>query len=182
MTDSPARGFARIALPEAEPLSLEEAKLFLRVDHEEEDDLIAAMIVAVREIAEEYLSKSLITQSWQLTHENYAPTVTKLPRGPVQEIIHVISADKTGMETTLASTIYHLNAARDALHFDSVVMGHEVQITYVTGYGDADDVPQAIRQGMRIHLAALYDNRLGGAEIPEAARALYQPYRLMRLV
>lgn len=181
MTDSPARGLVRVAQPAAEPLNVEEAKLFLRVDGEAEDGLIGDMIVAVREIAEEYLQKSLMTQSWQMTLEGYAPSVIRLPRGPVQAITSVTAVDRLGSATTISDAIYHLGGARDTLHCESSVLGHEVRIVYVAGYGDAEDVPAAIRQGLRIHLAALYDDRLGGAEIPDAARALYHPYRIVRL-
>ena len=46
------------------------------------------------------------------------------------------------------------------------------EFLYVTGYGDAaSNVPQAIRMGMMIHLAALYEQRgmsADGMDIPPA--------------
>ncbi|MBY0408241.1 MAG: phage gp6-like head-tail connector protein, partial [Rickettsiales bacterium] len=58
-----------------------------------------------------------------------------------------------------------------------------VEITYHTGYGDADDVPMPIKLGMLAHVAQLYDNRgeaVMGA-LPAQAVSLYLPFREMRL-
>jgi len=181
MAEYRARGLTRLVKPAAEPLSLAEAKLFLRVDGADEDSLITDMIAAVREAAEAYLHKSLITQSWGVRFESYAPTCAALSHGPVQSITDVKSIDKSGMETVIDSGIYHISAARRAIHCGSVELGHEVRSHYDTGYGDAVDVPEAIRQGMLMHLASLYENRIEGAELPVTAMALYKPYREMRL-
>lgn len=171
----------RTVTPASEPLTLAEAKLYLKVEHHEEDSLIEGMITAVRQAAEEYLRKSLITQGWTLTYEDYAPSVTPLPRGPVASITHVKIRDRLGNVATVSGNYYHLNAARTALHFNSVVLGNEVEIAYTAGYGGAGDVPQPIRQGMLRHLAALYDNRTGGVSLPSGTTALYAPYCEMRL-
>lgn len=77
--------------------------------------------------------------------------------------------------------LYHLSAMEDAVHFASALLAYEVQITYVCGYGDAEDVPAAVRQGMLLHLATLYDDRMGGMQMPVAAVALYKPHRKVRL-
>ena len=181
MADTHSHLLERRVEPGSEPLSLAEAKLFLRVDGSSEDSLITDMIAAVREAAEEYLRKSLITQSWAVTYDDYAPACTPLPKGPVQSVESVKSLTRAGTETTVDSDIYHLNAARDRLHFDSIVMGHEVEIVYEAGYGDANDVPGAIRQGMLGHLAALYDNRIEGIKIPASSIELYKPHRQVRI-
>jgi uncharacterized phiE125 gp8 family phage protein len=181
MAETPMRALKRTTQPVTEPLSLAEAKLYLRVDGSEEDSLITDMIVAVREAAEDYLHKSLVTQGWTLTYENYAPACSPLPKGPVQAISHVKTRDRTGAESTVSTTLYHLSAVEDAVHFESTVMAHEVDITYSCGYGDAEDVPVSVKQGMLLHLAALYEDRIGGLSLPAAAVSLYKPHRLVRL-
>lgn len=181
MVETVTRRVTRSVSPTTEPLSLAEAKLYLRVDGAEEDALISDMIVAVREAAETHLGKSLITQSWMLAYEGYVPSHVPLPKGPVQSIAHVKTRTRSGVETAINATLYHLAVAEDAVHFESVLMAHAVEITYTTGYGDAEDVPASVRQGMLMHLAALYDNRLGGMELPAAVVTLYKPHRVVRL-
>ena len=73
--------------PGAEPLALEETKTYLRVDGDVEDDLIEHLIKTSRQIAEEFLGKSLITQTLQLQFDYYTPPVVNLLRGPVQEVV-----------------------------------------------------------------------------------------------
>lgn len=181
MAKTISRALKRSVQPVTEPLSLAEAKLYLRVDGSAEDSVIMDMIVAVREAAEEYLHKSLITQSWVLTYEDYAPNRVSLPKGPVLNLTNVKTRDRAGNEATVNTTMYHLAATEDALHFESTVLAYEVQITYSSGYGGAEDVPASIRQGLLLHLAALYEDRLGGMALPAAAVSLYKPRRQVRL-
>lgn len=177
MAENPTRALSRVQNPEIEPLTLAEAKLYLRVDGDVEDLLIASLIRAAREAAEEYLRKSLANQQWKLTYEDYAPLRTPLPRGPVQEIIAVKRVTRDGSETVLSESNYHLNARHDMLHFDSIPMSYEVTIHYETGY-DEEGIPASVRQGMLIHLAEMYGNRAGAAQpMPAASLCLYKPHR-----
>src|SRR5690606_32253051 len=52
--------------PAAEPLSLEDAKNFLRVEHAADDELIAALIAAARGEVELATRCVLITQTWRI--------------------------------------------------------------------------------------------------------------------
>lgn len=181
MAENQKRALTRSVAPATEPLSLAEAKLYLRVDGGEEDAVITDMIVAVREAAEEYLCKSLISQSWCLSYAHYVSASVVLPKGPVQEVTQVMTRDRAGNETVINPALYHLFGQVDELHFESAVLGHRVEIVCVAGYGDAEDVPASVKQGMLLHLAALYEDRLGGLTLPPAALSLYKPHRAMRL-
>ncbi len=70
MHSIPARGLTRVVAPAFEPLTLAETKLYLRVDHSDDDASIARMIQAAREAAEFYLRRSLVTQDWLLERDD----------------------------------------------------------------------------------------------------------------
>ena len=179
MTQRPAsRLLVRVSAPASEPVTLSEAKLYLRIDTADEDSLLNNLIAAARMAAEDHLRKSLITQQWKLAFDDYAPENSALPRGPVQSVVSVKSIDRAGVETAIDSAAYTLNAAKNAVVFDGVVTGARVEIVYVAGYGNAaGDVPMAIRQGLLAHIATLYDGREQGAGMPAAAVVFYEPYR-----
>ena len=52
------------AAPAAEPIGLAEAKAHLRIDADDEDTLLTALIVAARLFVERTLGLALITQGW----------------------------------------------------------------------------------------------------------------------
>src|SRR5215475_13430028 len=55
------------AAPGTEPVTEDEAKSFARIDTDDDDAVLAALIAAVRGSAEQYLRRSLVTQTWKLT-------------------------------------------------------------------------------------------------------------------
>ena len=59
------------AAPATEPITLTEAKLWLKVDDSTDDDLITALIIAARQACEDYTHRSLITQTWQMTLDRF---------------------------------------------------------------------------------------------------------------
>ena len=161
ITLGPARSrlLERVVSPAAEPLTLAEAKLYLRVDGGLEDGLIGDLIASARIMAEQWLRRSLISQTWKLAYDQGVSECVWLPMGPVVDIASVTLVDEAGGTRTLAADQYWLNAARDILRFDGEIISHRVEITYHTGHGDAGDVPQSIKLGLMAHVAQLYENR-----------------------
>ncbi len=60
---------ALITPPALEPLSLDEVKAHLRVDHDHEDTLIADTLKAARQYVEFASGQRLITQVWRHLHQ-----------------------------------------------------------------------------------------------------------------
>lgn len=179
MSDSRNRLLTRVVAPEDEPLTLADAKTYLRITHDDEDMLISDLIIAVRMTAEQWLKRSLMTQSWKLAYDDYIDDCVILPMGPVDSVTSVIIVSRDTTTQEVDSGIYYLNAAQDTLIFDAALVGFRIEITYVAGYGNADAVPQPIKQGMLAHIAALYDRRgeVEGGALPPYTAALYMPYR-----
>ncbi|HRE44325.1 MAG TPA: head-tail connector protein, partial [Terricaulis sp.] len=102
--------------PASEPVSLAEAKLFLRVDHDAEDDLITTLIAAAREAVEAGCGRALITRRvresldiWRREAMNGAV----LGLGPVSAVIAVRLIADSGAQSVLDPERYRLEGQRD---------------------------------------------------------------------
>jgi uncharacterized phiE125 gp8 family phage protein len=178
-----SRLLQRVTAPASEPLTLSETKLFLRVDATNEDTLITDLITAARMDCENWLRRSLITQTWKLAYDDSVPDGVGLPMGPVIAVSGVNLIHQDGSQLALDTAQFRLNAARDALLFSGMVTAWRIEITYSAGYGTAVDIPGPIRQGMLAHVASLFENRgdMVGAGLPEQVARLYMPFREVRL-
>jgi len=183
MSHTRSHRLERITAPATEPVTLAEAKLYLRVDNSAEDALITDLIVAARMSAENYLKSSLITQSWKLVYNDYVDGRVILPMSPIASVSSVTIVARDGSTQTFPSANYYLNAAKTKLIFDSAAMGFAIEIVYVAGYGNAAQVPQPIKYGILAHIAAMYDERglLGQANLPPQVSSLYAPFREVTL-
>jgi uncharacterized phiE125 gp8 family phage protein len=183
--------------PAVEPVTLTEAKLFLRVEHDDDDDLIAALVAGSRIHVEAQTRRALITQTWRLSRDMW-PESGRLFVLPVplvslvaarvytssittQELdLSVFTVDKAPAPALLAFTAGTLPAPGRKLG------GIEVDIT--TGYGAAGaNVPEPLRQAIRLLAAHWYENRAIAAigetvaTIPATVAALIAPYRVLSL-
>ncbi len=167
----------RVVEPVSEPVSLSEAKLYLRLDESRDEDvLVKQLIVAAREAAEHYLRKSLITQTWKMAFDGYVPSMVDLMRGPVQSITEVKIIDRDGSFTVVDNANYYLSADKQRICFEISILGHMIEITYVAGFGDSSKVPHSIKQGMLMHIAQMYDDRQA-VVISSASQSLYNNFR-----
>ncbi len=171
----------RVRSSPEEPLTLTETKNYLRIPDTEkgDDNLVWQLVKAVRESAEAYLKTSIMDQIWRLAYHTYAPRTVKLLMGPVQRIDSVyVSGRYAGSTTLITPDLYYLNAGKNKLIFHAYIIGHRIQISYVTGYGEHhSDVPDSIRQGLLSHIADIYEGRSGANIIPGRSQELYNPYK-----
>lgn len=68
-----------VTKPAEEPLSLAETKLHLRVDLDDDDALISALIAAARQVCETEQRRALITSTWELTLDGFPYWSAALP-------------------------------------------------------------------------------------------------------
>jgi uncharacterized phiE125 gp8 family phage protein len=183
MSNNRSRLLSRITAPTTEPVTLAEAKLYLRVDSSNEDSLISDLIVAARMSAEKWLGVSLITQTWKLAYNEYLDNAVHLPMPPIVSVVSVVVVNRDTTTTTISANNYYLNAAKNTLLFDNEISGFLIEITYNAGYGSAAQVPHPIKYGILAHIAAMYDERglIGQEKLPEQVSNLYSPFREVRI-
>ncbi len=188
-------GLERTTGPAVEPLSLAEAKLHLRLDGVEEDDLVAALIRAAREAAESFTGRALIAQGFRLWLDRWPAgrRALDLPRPPLLAVDGVSSFDEDDQETALDPALWLADRVatpgRLVLRAGASAplagrAANAIAVDYRVGYGsDPEDVPAPIRRGMAVLVGTLFESReIGGpASLQLGVQALWAPYRVVRL-
>lgn len=157
-----------ISSPEEEPVSLEEAKLHLRVDFVEDDALIAEMIAAARRHAEMLTQRQIITARWKWMLDGFPCQTIVLPKSPVQSVLTIEYLDLDGILQTMPVENYTVDVAGEPTRI-TPVFGQiwplalpqigSVSMTFDAGYGTASDVPEGIKSWIKIRLGSLYAHR-----------------------
>jgi uncharacterized phiE125 gp8 family phage protein len=186
--------------PSALPFSLSDAQLHLRVDGDDDSDLIQALQAAVTERCEAETQRALITQTWDWVLDAFpAATYLELPKPPLQSVTFIRYVDMAGVTQTWSPSLYLVQApagpratrGRIALPFSGIwpialpQMG-AVTIRFVCGYGAAqDDIPASLLAAMKLDLGTLYenregvvvDNRIAANELPQGVKSIYVRHR-----
>ena len=156
--------------PDEEPVSLEEAKAHCRVESDfvEDDDQIAAYIAAARESCEAVTGRQLVSATYVLRLSSFpCGDVIELPRPPLVSVSSIAYVDVDGATQTLSTDVYEMDAyttpGRVVLKYGQTwpsvrAQRNAVTITYVAGYGGAEDVPKLLKQGMLMRIAHWHEN------------------------
>lgn len=152
-----------IAGPGEEPVTLAEAKAFCRIDVDDDDALVGALIASARLHVEAMTGRALVEQTWRLSL-SCAPRLVELPVVPAIALVAVPDGA--------------------ALQGDAVLLpeaGGDVTIDYTAGYGDADAVPADLKQAVLTLVAYWYENRDALTAPPLGFDRLIAGYRRVRL-
>ena len=178
--------------PTVEPVTIDELKLFARIDGNSEDTLLTSLIIDARKRAENYTSRVFIEQTIQLSLDNWNERQIKLPNPPLISVSSVETLDEDDAATIYSSDNYYittdsipgrlvikqgsslpLNTSRDAGGY---------RITYKAGYGaTAADVPEDVKTSIKIWAALVYENRDFEDTIPDKVRKKLYWHRLINV-
>jgi uncharacterized phiE125 gp8 family phage protein len=188
-----------ITPPASEPVTRVEAKDHLRLETTADDTTVDNLIVAARQFVEEFLWRVLITQTWELTlddfptdHVRWSTTEIRLPCGDVQSVVSVKYDDESGNEQTFSALNYivdgyppaRLVLKRAATWPNTSGEILAVRVRFIAGYGLAAAVPQPIKQAMLLLISQMYELRTPEvtaaviSSVKFSFEALLSPYRL----
>lgn len=182
-----------LAPPAAEPLTLSEAKAYLRIGYAGEDALVAELLASARARIEAELNLALIQRSLRVTYDMWPKQLLssgamRLPVRPAASLSAVRVFDRDGEAETVTSR-FALTSGRQARLALTGAMPWPgrthagVEIDYVAGFGaDAGDVADDLRLAVQRLLQHAYRSRESLSEpLPEDVAALLAPWRRVRL-
>jgi uncharacterized phiE125 gp8 family phage protein len=181
--------------PAAEPLSLAEAKAYLRVEHDDDDAVITALVAAARGQIEALTRRALLLQSWRLVRDGWpANGRIALRIGPLRALTAARVFDAAGTAHPIDVGNFVVDAADNAIAapcWSLPVPGRRfagIELDLELGFGStAGEVPEPLRQAVRALLAHWYENRdvvtagASGAALPGSVAAMIASYRMLSL-
>lgn len=180
--------------PVVEPVTVAEAKLHCRIDVEEDDALVAALISTAREHLERISRPrvALSAQRWLMVLDAWpASSRIELRPWPLISVAEVRYTDAAGVEQVVASSEYAVDVYSEPGRLEmlagwpggSLAALNGLQIEFTAGY-EAAKLPMALRQATLLLVAHWYEHRelamTTGAvpkELPFAVAALIAPWR-----
>jgi uncharacterized phiE125 gp8 family phage protein len=187
--------YLQTSTPATYPVTLVEVKLWLRITHDAEDDLLNSLITAATEKAEKITNRVFIERTYTgnfsgLDCSNYdVGFFIALRRAPLIEItlLEVTVDDST---VTIYDTDYNIKKTGGfpRIVFEEVsdrpdLIPYPYQVAFTAGYGAAAVVPEPIKTAIKEMIAYWYQNRGDcggrGGEIPAIADGILQEYRIV---
>lgn len=166
-------GLTLVTAPAVEPVSLNELKTHLRVDVDDDNDLIQALGAAARQHVESYTRRQLITQTWDYQLDGFPADAIVVPLAPVSAVSSISYLDSAGNTQTWSSSNYRtdlpvgpwaqrprIEPAYNVSYPSTYGVMNAVSVRCVTGYGSTGaTVPVAIRAAIKILVGHWYEHR-----------------------
>ena len=164
-----------ITPPPFEPLTLADVKLYLRVDHNDDDAVIARAFSAALAYAdgeEGFLGRALVDQELELTLDAFPIREIEIPLPPLIEVVNVFYDDGGGVQQIVPTSAYSVDSVREpgwivpVGNWPATFNGiNAVRIRFRAGYVDAShspplgEVPADIKQALLLYTGTMYDDR-----------------------
>lgn len=180
------------------PVSVDEVRDQARVTHTREDVAIDRLIRAVTTRMERELRRPLLTQTWM----DYRPAfpcgrIWSLAKPPLQSVASVQYRDGLGVVQTLSASLYVVDAPAgpnplrgsvslaDGAEWPTDTFDHPraASVTFVAGYGAAEDIPEDIRHAIVMLCAHYLEHRepvvtgTTATPLPHTLEWLWSPYQ-----
>ena len=130
----------------SEPVSVQEAKDYMRISNNEEDTLIEELITSARQRLEGFTNRSFGTKTLKVRW-NELNGWQELPYSPIQSITSVVNDDLTAL--TYESKGLEVKQV-EVFSFDGVI------VQYVAGF---TTLPKALKEAILKEVSTSYENR-----------------------
>lgn len=163
-----------VTAPATEPVTADEAKEQLVVEHADDDTLIGDYITAARLFVEAWTGKQLVSATYDLFLDSWS-RVIEVPRPPLSSVTTVKYTDVDGVQQTWAGANYQTDTNSQPGRIMPVegevfpnlqaATFNVVEIRFVAGYGAAAAVPERFKLAIKQSVAQWYEYRKPVAEL-----------------
>lgn len=174
--------------PSEEPASDGLFRTHARIDHSEEQEIIALYLSAARQWVEAYTKRQLMTATWRLELEDFPGWELYLPRPPLVSVSSITYTDPSdGSTDTLSSSDYSVDTGSEPgivtpaygdVWPTTRSQRRSVKATYIAGYTSAALVPASLKSAILLLAGARYENREPAEEEWATIKNLCDPYRV----
>lgn len=186
-------GLVQLQAPAEVPVSVDDAKLHLRIDGDAENATIERLVKAATSNAERMTNRALVSQKWALILDRFPRDcqAIQMPLPPLQSVELIKYFDSDDVEQTLPAQDYAVNpfgligkvmpAWRKSWPATSG-RPMAVRIEFTAGYGEPAAVPPDIVAAILLILGSLDQNReavvIGTivSDLPMGVEYLLAPY------
>lgn len=178
--------------PSVEPITVDEVKLWARIDGTDEDTVLSEMIKSIRRQVELYIHRSLIKQKIEMILDFWPDREVELPMGKIVSFEKIELLDQDGNVTEYDSDNYYLAGGIP----DKVVIKYNedvpdpqdvgdrmvggMKLIWYSGYGEtAADIPQTIKDAMKLWVTFVYENRVMNPKPPLECETLLRQFRIL---
>lgn len=190
-----------VHLATIEPMTVDEAKQWLNVDYDDQDEVIASIIKAARLKIEKRCGISIAMKQYRIKFARFDGNV-ELANPPVVSVDSVKYIDEDGNEQTVDASSYVLIEDDYAPYLhpltdwptDIATRTDAIRVEFTSGIdiedSPPDEVPDDLLQAMRWLISHFFENRESTAltptrqeivEVPDTVSAIIAPYIVPRL-
>lgn len=152
-------------------VTVDELQLQARIDHDEEDTLLEALIDAATRYVERVQGRQLLTATWTLALEDFPESGGRIepPRSPLQSVVEIRYYDGDGVDQVFDAAKYRVHTDREPGRIE-LVSGESwpgveddrldaVRIDFTAGWSSVSEVPRTLRLAVLMLAAHLYERR-----------------------
>lgn len=168
------RDITTTVAPTAVVVTLAEAKNYLRVDYNEDDDLITALINTAQTRLEQYAGVAMTARTLKVVA--YVDAFIELPYTPTNTISKVEYWDNNAWVEIEVGGYYVLGETTKKVYLTSI-FDNEFRFTYTCGY---TTTPQTMKTALLKMVSDLYEYRESSVEATKPSANLMTAYELMK--
>lgn len=166
--------YSLLTPPDFEPVGVDDVAAHLRVDTQEDLDMVRTLIPVAREHIENLTGRAAISSTWLVVSPSWAALgmdwktrvfpLFRVPLASVSSITYFPPDDPVGVEIDAGD--YHVTTTTEPGSVRLLIDPPElddrpdaIQIEFVAGHDSPEQVPHGLRHAMRLMVADLYEER-----------------------